>query len=235
MKGVVSGVSLSYNVRILKEQPLVRNTVAMLGLGCVGLGMSALQWTVLPDPMPMHWNLQGQVDGWASKWVGAFAVPTLMVFLPSLVWILRRVGFRKENIEASSEGISAILLSIVVFLLVLHAMCLRASVSVGQSLHPGSVGIAVGVLFVALGRALPSLQFNFFAGIRTPWTLTSDVVWKQTHQFGGACFVLGGMVAVVNAVLWPHKFWISFVVLFWTCITPFFYSYVAFRKENRDE
>jgi len=206
----------------------------MLVLGCIALAMSALQWGELPDPVPMHWNLQGEVDGWASRWVGAFAIPAVIVFMPGIVWLVRKAGIRKDNIEASLAGISAILLSIVVFFLVLHAMLLRAAVSVDQSLDPGALGIAVGVLFVALGRALPTLQSNFFAGIRTPWTLSSDTIWKQTHQFGGACFVLAGMVAVVSAVLWPQRLWVSFAILFWGCITPVFYSFVAFRKENRD-
>ena len=47
-------------------------------------------------------------------------------------------------------------------------------------------------LFVLLGNYLGKSHPNWFAGVRTPWTLSSDYAWEKTHRWAGRLFVLTG-------------------------------------------
>ncbi len=97
-------------------------------------------------------------------------------------------------------------------------------------------GIGLGLLFVVLGNYLPKIPRNWFIGIRVPWTIASEEVWKRTHRLGGWLFVIGGcvMMALSAAGLSP-------VVAMLVPLAPimivvaFIYPYIVFRKLQKTE
>jgi uncharacterized membrane protein len=54
-----------------------------------------------------------------------------------------------------------------------------------------------------IGNVLGKLRSNFFVGIRTPWTLSSEHVWDQTHRWAGRLFVGAAAVLAVLAGAMP--------------------------------
>ncbi len=81
----------------------------------------------------------------------------------------------------------------------LHA--LTVAVALGADLDVlRLVLIATGALFIVIGNYLPKVRSNYLMGIRTPWTLTSDLAWYRTHRLGGRLFVIGGLVVIALGV-----------------------------------
>ena len=95
--------------------------------------------------------------------------------------------------------------------------------------------LLLGVLFAALGNYLPSVKPNYFIGMRTPWTLESEVVWKKTHRLAGKLWVIGGLVVICLAVLLDTADMLSIFLTITAVITiiPLVYSYIWFQREKK--
>jgi uncharacterized membrane protein len=95
--------------------------------------------------------------------------------------------------------------------------------------------LGVGLLFVFLGNYLTRVEPNWFVGIRTPWTLSSDTVWRKTHRTGGLLMVLGGVVLAISAFLPRPAFLALFVVTIVVVgVIPMVQSYVLWKREKHD-
>jgi uncharacterized membrane protein len=93
----------------------------------------------------------------------------------------------------------------------------------------------VGILFLALGNYLPRLRSNWWMGIRTPWTLDNEEVWRRTHRLGGWSFALGGLLCVLGALLLPVEVAgiVGLCSLGAAAVVPVVYSYVIWRQQRR--
>jgi uncharacterized membrane protein len=75
---------------------------------------------------------------------------------------------------------------------------------------------------------------NFFIGIRTPWTLSSDSVWDKTHQLGSILFITSGVFAIIGGFFGSKAaFWLMFVPLIGSSLFLVVYSYVLYRGETK--
>jgi uncharacterized membrane protein len=168
----------------------------------VMLGVSAWAWPQLPDGgrIPIHWGLDGQPNGWAPKWVALLISPAIGAIVAIVLGVIPAIEPRRSNLARSSGFYLTAWAGAMIVLTVAHV--LAVSVALGATLQIGRlVVILVGLLYVAIGNFLPKTRSNFFAGIRTPWTLTSERSWTVTHRVGGWGFVLVGALAVVSGVL----------------------------------
>ena len=92
----------------------------------------------------------------------------------------------------------------------------------------------LGVLFIAVGWMLRKAKRNFFIGIRTPWTLSSDTVWDKTHQLGSNLFMASGALAIVGGFFGGMTaFWLMFIPLIGSSLFLVVYSYVLYRGETK--
>ena len=185
----------------------------------------------LPARVPSHWNLRGEVDGWMGRTGGAIAMPALATGVLLLLVLLPHIDPRGDNLRRSPDWRLFINL-IVLFMAVVQVATL--GVALGWDVRVDRVILAsVGLLLAALGNYLPRIRSNWFVGIRTPWTLDNDRVWRETHRVGGRCFVAGGLALVVAAAL-PGAarvvLLIAAVVLM--AVVPLAYSYVAWRRDH---
>jgi uncharacterized membrane protein len=91
---------------------------------------------------------------------------------------------------------------------------------------------AMGLLFFIIGSMLRKAKRNWFIGIRTPWTLSSDSVWDKTHQIGGLLFMATGVLAVIGGFFGGQvAFWSLMIPVLGTTIFLIVYSYVLYQKE----
>jgi uncharacterized membrane protein len=134
-----------------------------------------------------------------------------------------------ENIEAFRQAYDAIAVLTTAFVAYANGVVLAWNLGyefeIVQALSP-----AFAVLFVAVGFVLEHAERNWFVGIRTPWTLSSDDVWRHTHDRAAPLFKFAGIVALAGVVV-PNYF-VYLVAGSAAGITLFAtaYSYLEYRR-----
>ena len=193
---------------------------------------SAAVYQRLPETIPTHWDVNGHVNGWSSRAFGAWITPVLLIGLWALVRILPAIDPRGANYAKFGGAFEAIIESLMLFLLAMHVLVLRAGL--GQSAPiQRVVPIGVGFLLIVIGNLLPRMRPNWFIGIRTPWTLSSDRVWEKTHRFGGRVFVAAGILIVLSAFASPQAASIILItVVVLAAVVVLVYSYAEWKREQ---
>ena len=193
---------------------------------------SAVAFSRLPETMPTHFDMSGQPNGWSSRLFGAWVMPFFLLIMWGLVRALPAIDPRGSNYAKFGGAYEGIIVSIMLFMLALHIVMLRAALGYPVAMQR-VVPIGVGLLLAVIGNLLPRARPNWFIGIRTPWTLSSDRVWEKTHRLGGHVFVAGGILIVLAALAmeqWAHIVLITVVLL--STATVFIYSYVEWKREQ---
>jgi immunity protein, SdpI family len=192
---------------------------------------AAVAWPLVPERIPIHWNLQGQVDGYGGRFVGLLLLPIFALGLYALLLFLPRLDPGRANYKSCAGTYNLIRVAVVVFMAALYAVTVAAAL--GAAVDVGMVvSLGVGALFVVLGNVMGKIRPNWFVGIRTPWTLSSKLSWSKTHRLGGWVFiVLGPLVAAAGILRQPWFFMGTMAVgglsLAWLVI----YSYLVYRTD----
>lgn len=188
----------------------------------------ALVYERLPDPVPTHWNLSGEPDGFTPKPWGAFAMPLVMAGLYLLLLLLPKISPRGFQIDRFADTWATVRSLVMVFLFVIGLVALAAASGSPLPMER-AILVPMGLLFVFLGNFMGKFTRNFFVGIRTPWTLASEEVWLRTHRLGGKVFVVAGL-AVAAAGLLGAPFGILFPFVMVSVAIPVVYSYVIYKR-----
>lgn len=101
--------------------------------------------------------------------------------------------------------------------------------------NPNLLIALMGIMLALFGNYFQAIRPNYFIGIRTPWTLHSEQVWKKTHYIGGRLWMIGGvLITILSFIIHNnHVLGVLFgVLLFILVIIPVVFSYVEFRKEK---
>ena len=188
----------------------------------------------LPDQIPIHWNTAGEIDGWGSR-ASAFWLPLVGLGCNLLFALLPKIDPRRENYSKFSGAYGAFRLIFSLFwtgmvLLTLYSAYAPGALEVGRL-----IPAAVGILFCVLGNYMPKFKPNYFVGIRTPWTLASENVWRRTHRLGGLLWFFGGLLYfVISLLIKPASaFPITIVVLLVIAVLPCAASYFYWRQEQK--
>lgn len=200
-----------------------------LCLCMLALAVSGALYGHLPEQIPTHFDLAGNPDRWSDRLPGAVMLPLVMFALWGTLWILPRISPSGWRVEPFMDVWNRLQLAILAFMLLIHVGVLGHALGWwGANLGRLVVG-GIGLLFVTLGNYLGKTTRNFFLGIRTPWTLASDEVWRRTHRLGGRLLVAAGVVFVLMAL-----FGLSEPVLIATIVVatlvPVVYSFFAYRS-----
>jgi len=192
---------------------------------------SALAWPELPDRVPLHWNVRGEVDGWGGRLEGTLLLPAVMVVLYGVFRLVPKIDPRGANFARMADTWELVIALVLALMLVIHLGALAAGL--GHQVPMGRImPVAVGLVFIGLGNVLPRAKPNWVFGIRTPWTLSNDRVWARTHRLGGYTMVAGG-VLMLGAAAAPARwtFPLLAVGIGIAALIPTVYSYFAWRRE----
>lgn len=194
----------------------------------ITIAVAAYLYPTLPEQIPTHWNIDGEVDGYTPKPWGVLILPLAAVFIfvvMKLIPVISPQGFRTDQFRGV---VNIFTVTMVGFMSAVALLVLLAAS--GRDVHMNEMIFAgVGMLFIVLGNYLGKVRKNFFIGIRTPWTLASDEVWSRTHRLGGWIFVLIGLFMILNAfVRFPVGWLIGSIVV--VALVPIVYSFVLYRK-----
>lgn len=197
------------------------------------VAMSAAAYPQLPERLPVHWGVSGEPDRWGTRFEGAVLLPLLMLGAWAVLRVLPRIDPRSLNYAKMQATYDFVINATLTLLLAVHAMVLATGL--GYAVPVGRLTpVLIGALFVALGNVLPRARPNWWFGIRTPWTLTSDRVWARTHRVGGYAMTAAGIVILAGAALpgiWPFAIFIVAAAV--AAIGPIVYSYIIWREETR--
>jgi len=212
----------------------LKNEWRFLLLLIIPIIISVLVYPHLPEQVPIHWNIHGQVDNYGSKEFGAFFMPLLNIGMYILFIILPHLDPKKKNYQKFTSSYT--FLRYVMHFFFLFMYCLTLAAAFGYSVDIGLwVGGAVAILFIALGNILSRVRHNYFVGFKLPWTLASEEVWRKTHLLGSKLMVAGGVFGLIGVLL--TQSYIRFIVLmvgvFVPIIVTTIYSYVFFKKLNK--
>lgn len=206
------------------------NRVNYLLLGATWLvGLAAIPF--LPQQVPIHWNVAGQVDNYGSPLFAGLFAPAISTAMVLLWPWLPRLDPRGASYAGFERSYSAILSALLVFFLGLHLVTLGFALGLPLDV-PRLVVAGVGLLLAVLGLAMRSVQQNYFVGIRTPWTLADPEVWRRTHDVGGWAFALLGAVMLLAALFFPLPLLFPVVLVGVLGVTLFSlgYSYWLWRR-----
>lgn len=204
------------------------------GLFVAALAVAASIWASprLPPTMATHWSLNGTPDGYSSRAWALAIVPIMLMFMTVMFNVLPKVDPRRENYAKFLSSYWLIANAVIVFLLVAHAMIIASGLGFSVRIDR-LMPLGVGFLFVFLGNYLTRVEPNWFVGIRTPWTLSSDTVWRRTHRTGGLLMVIGGLVLAVGAFMPRPVFLVLFVAtIVIVAVIPIVQSYVLWKREQ---
>jgi uncharacterized membrane protein len=192
---------------------------------------AAAVYARLPHQIPSHWNLQGEVDGWMAKPWGALMMPLIATVILASLWVLPRIDPRRANVEHSAGDRRLLINLLILFVAVIELATLGQALGWPVQVER-VVPAAIGLMLVGLGNYLPRIRSNWFLGIRTPWTLSSEHVWRATHRVAGRAFVGAGLLIALSALLpATARAWTTGVALAVAVALPLVYSYAAWRRE----
>ncbi len=190
-------------------------TIIVLLMLVAGIVAGLLLWNRLPDQMASHWDINDQVNGYMPKTWGVFLMPLIALGMFLLFLVIPNIDPLKANIARFRETFNLFVALIVAFMLYIYALTLTWNLGYTNFKMSTSMLPAMGLLFIFVGFMLRKAKRNFFIGIRTPWTLSSDTVWDKTHQLGSILFMVSGVLALIGGIFGGMTaFWFLFVPLY---------------------
>ena len=193
-----------------------------------------LLWNRLPEPMASHWNVNDQVDGTLPKFWGVFLMPLVTMGMLLLFLVIPSIDPLKANIAQFRGTFNLFIVLIIAFMLYIHGLTLAWSMGYQNFKMSAAMLPFMGVLFIAIGFMLKQAKRNWFIGIRTPWTLSSDRVWDETHRVGAILFMASGALAIIGSLFdGMVAFWMLFVPMIGSTLFLLAYSYVLYQRETK--
>lgn len=185
----------------------------------------------MPELIASHWNSQGQVDGYMSKFWGLFIMPLVSFGLLLLLLFVPKLDPLKANIKKFRIYYDFFILIFVLFLFYLHLLTIFWNLGIKFDMNL-VLPPAFGMLFFYIGILTEKAKRNWFIGIRTPWTLSNDEVWKRTHKIGGKMFKTAGLLAIFGIFFNDYALYFSIIPVIFVAVYTVIYSYFEYKKLN---
>ena len=214
-------------MKLKKELPII----AIVLLPFIYL---AYIWNQLPEQVPLHWNLQGEIDRYGNK-AELILIPLLLPLLVYVIFLIIPVIDPKNKLGKMGKKLYTLKFYLTAFMSIL-ALYIIYTAKAESLVNPNYLILLLGFLYAILGNYLKTIQPNYFIGIRTPWTLESESVWKKTHRLGGILFFVGGLIIILSSFIFgPQVNLIVFISI--TVIISLYtviYSYASFKNSESE-
>jgi uncharacterized membrane protein len=183
----------------------------------------------LPDRVPSHWNVQGEVDDWSSKTFAVWFFPLITLFIYLLMTFIPLIDPLRKNYSKFAFPYFWFRTIFVIFFIGLYFYTLWAGLGTNININYFIIP-AISLLFIFMGVFLPKIKKNYFVGIRTPWTIHSEEVWDKTHLLAGKLYILTGIIFLLGLLFSDYLMTIILVTIFSTALIPVIYSYIIFKR-----
>jgi len=204
----------------------------VLGIVVVSFCIGLYLYPQLPARMASHWNAQGEVDGYMPKFWGTFLMPIIALVLWIVFLVIPRIDPKRENIEKFRKYFDGFIAALFMFLLYLYVLTLYWNTGYRFNMVIFLMP-AFAVLFYMVGILVSHAEMNWTIGIRTPWTLSSETVWKKTHVLTGKLFRASGIITLTGVLFPDFAIWFLLISVLASAVVSAVYSYLAYRKEHQ--
>jgi len=194
-----------------------------------GIIATVYGYTSISGDMATHFTPTGQSDGTMAKVPGLLLIPALMAGLYGLFSLLPRIDPLQENYERFREAYRGMMVAILGFLAYIQLVLVGWNIGLAFNMTQAITPAVAGLLFIA-GTVIEQAKQNWFIGIRTPWTLSNEEVWEQTHETFGPLFKAGAVVVLVTIAVPGYATAIIGGTAAVLAAGSFIYSYVVYRN-----
>ena len=192
--------------------------------------IGVILWDSLPDPMPTHWGIHGQVDGWSSKPFAVFGLPLILLAVQYLCLFFTVMD--PKNTDQNPKILGLTLWLIPVLSLLVNSMTYATALGVALDMITLLL-LFTGLLFAVIGNYLPKCKQSYTIGIKISWTLNSEANWHATHRLAGRFWTVCGVLMMIVAFLPATVALICSLALMIVMIAvPMVYSYRFYKKEQ---
>ena len=207
-----------------------KSEIIIIGIVLISFAIGIYVSPEMPQKIASHWNSQGEVNGYMSKFWGIFLMPIISVGLFLLFVIIPRIDPYKSNIEKFRKYYDNFILLIIVFLFYIYLLTIFWNMGFRFNMIT-LLSPAIGILFYYSGVLIENAKMNYFIGIRTPWTLSSEKVWDKTHKIGGKLFKIAGIIAILGILFQSYAIFLILVPMLLSAIYSVVFSYIEYQKE----
>ncbi len=187
-------------------------------------------WNNLPESVPVHWDIEGKIDRYGEK-SELILIPILLPLLIYVIFTIVPLIDPKGKIQQMGNKYFMLKAAMTIFMSIL-AMVIIYAVKNESLYNPNYIILLIGVLLLILGNYFKTLRANYFIGIRTPWTLENETVWKETHKLAGKIWFVGGLLIIASSLLLDNetnfRLFISLIIVM--SLIPIIYSFFKFRS-----
>lgn len=191
-------------------------------------------WKELPVKVPMHYTINGEIDRYGDK-LGLIVISILLPVLIYGIFLIVPKIDPKGKLKLMGNKLQAIKVLLTTFMSILALFIIYSAKN--QSLaNPNYILLLMGILYIILGNYFKTFKTNYFIGIKTPWTLENETVWKKTHKLGGIMWFIGGIIIVLSSMILDNQpnLILFLVITGIITIVPIVYSYLLFKKEIKN-
>lgn len=210
----------------------LRKELPNLLLALIPFGYLMAIYNNLPDTVPTHFDANGHINGWSSK-VSLWLIPAGLPLMIYLVFLLLPFIDPKQKVKSGVGKYERIKFVMLLFISAISCFTLYLSQKGNIAGLDKFLFALVGLFLAAMGNFFPALKPNYFIGIRSPWALENETVWRKTHQVAGKLWMAGGILIAVLAFIIPGKEGMGIVFLplvLLMAFVPFVYSFLLWKK-----
>ena len=210
---------------------------------CVPLIITIIVLPVLPDKIPAHYGADGNVDRFGSKYE-LLILPVLTIAM-GFLWILMERFVLKYDKQKDGQSTKILFWSNIIMTAIFTIMAiwfLRLSYTEAKNFYEvdfdfmKAMAACLSISWIIIGNLLPKCKQNYIMGIRTAWTLKSEITWYKTHRFGGKIILISGIISTLLC-LFVLNGTIGLIVSLASIMVPavwvIIYSYAVYMKETK--
>jgi uncharacterized membrane protein len=185
-----------------------------------------------PASVPTHWGINGEANGYSGPLGAAFILPAIMIILYLVFLFMPYIDPKKDQYAAFASVYHNFKDLIIAFLFIVYF--LTGMNGLGYRVDIGFyMPIMVGVLFIFIGLLMRQVKSNWFMGVRTPWTMSSETVWEKTNKLSSWVFAISGLFIAATVFVAAQAKTILFIlaIAFMVLALPI-YSYILYSREK---
>lgn len=212
----------------------LKNEIWLWLIMLVPLIVFSVVYSKLPGKIPSHFDVHGRGSNYMTpvSFILVMSGTGLLVYFLTL--LLPLIDPKRANYTLFNKAY--FIIRLMILLLLSSVTCLMLMMALGKSVNINRiVFLIVMLVFMILGNYLSNVRPNWFVGIRTPWTLSSETVWKKTHQLGGKTFFFAGLCGFILFLFLPMLImeWVFGILVAGAVLIPVIYSYVLYHEEEK--
>ena len=209
---------------------IIRKDLPIIAIVLLPFVYLAYIWNDLPEKVPMHWNINGDVDRFGSKYE-LLLIPILLPLLIYIIFLIVPKIDPKNRLKEMGGKYQSLKTLLTIFMSAL-ALFVMYTAQNDTSNNQNYIVLIIGLLFVFLGNYFKTIKPNYFIGIKTPWTLENETVWKETHKLAGKIWFIGGFIIIISSLLLDQKtnFSVFIGITIIISLVPVIYSFFKYKS-----